>query len=99
MTGADTTRTTMDASMIVVGEPRTSSLLIDGKACSAMLGISHRTLLRLVERGEAPPPVKLGRLTRWRAADVEAYVTGLAPAGGPQQQGARLDAGCAPARC
>jgi predicted DNA-binding transcriptional regulator AlpA len=77
MTGVDTTRTTMDASMIIVGEPRTPTLLIDGKACAAMLGISHRTLLRLVDRGEAPTPVKLGRLTRWRAADVLAYVNGL----------------------
>ena len=75
----------MDTRPIVVGEPRTPTLLIDGKACAAMLGISHRTLLRLVERGEAPVPVKLGRLTRWRAADVNAYVNGLGrPAGGAE---------------
>ena len=77
MTSPNTPRAAQHAGTIELGQARTPALLIDGKACAAMLGISHRTLLRLVERGDAPVPVKLGRLTRWRAADVLAYVNAL----------------------
>lgn len=51
--------------------------LVDAKACAAYLNISERTWLRLVANGKAPAPVKVGRLTRWRIAELEAYVAGL----------------------
>lgn len=41
------------------------------------LAVSTRTVWRLVSAGELPPPQRIGkRLRRWRAADIEAYVTG-----------------------
>jgi predicted DNA-binding transcriptional regulator AlpA len=57
----------------------TAALLVDEKQAAAMLGgISTRSLRRLVSRGEAPAPIHLGRLARWRVADLEAWIAGLA---------------------
>ncbi|WP_281969111.1 helix-turn-helix transcriptional regulator [Roseovarius nanhaiticus] len=33
---------------------------------------------RLVDRGALPPPKKIGGTTRWRVADLEAILVGLA---------------------
>lgn len=51
--------------------------LVDAKACAAYLSVSLSTWHRLVANGKAPRPVKVGRLTRWRIADLEAYVSSL----------------------
>lgn len=56
-------------------------LLVDRKEAAAMLGVSLRSFLRLVERGVAPAPVRLGRLTRWRVADLEAFAARLTAEG------------------
>lgn len=53
-------------------------LLVDAKGAGALLGISARSFLRLVARGEAPAPLRLGRLVRWRVVDLEALVAKLA---------------------
>ena len=40
------------------------------------LGISRWTLARLVERGEFPAPVRIGkRIQRWRNTDVETWLS------------------------
>lgn len=71
--------------LFVVGATRPPApLLIDAKGCAALLGISKRSWERLVEHGEAPQRVKLGRLARWRVSDVLAYVEQL---GGAQRAG------------
>lgn len=56
-------------------------LLVGRKEAAAMLGVSLRSFLRLVERGVAPAPVRLGRLTRWRVADLEAFAARLTAEG------------------
>jgi excisionase family DNA binding protein len=42
------------------------------------LAVGVRTLWRMVERGEVPPPIRFNRkLVRWRMCDVAEYVEGL----------------------
>jgi excisionase family DNA binding protein len=42
------------------------------------LAVGMRTLWRMVERGEVPPPIRFNRkLVRWRMSDVAEYVEGL----------------------
>ena len=38
------------------------------------LGMSRRSVERAVDRGEFPPPVRFGRLLRWRASTVQAFL-------------------------
>lgn len=45
---------------------------LDGTA--EYLGITSKSLYRRRERGEGPPAVKLGRLLRFRKADVDAWL-------------------------
>lgn len=59
---------------VIVGDGAPSPVMLDVKGCAAMLGISVRSWQRLVEHGEAPKPVKIGKSSRWRRADVEAFV-------------------------
>lgn len=51
-------------------------LLRDGEVASR-LGCSRRHVWELLTRGELCPPCRLGRLVRWRAVDIEAWVEGL----------------------
>jgi len=53
-------------------------VLLDVEAAACMLAISTRTIWRLVEHGQFPEPVKIGRATRWRLADIEEFVGELA---------------------
>lgn len=55
-----------------------TALLVDEKEAAQLLRVSARSLRRAVARGEAPAPVKVGRLTRWRVADLERWVARLA---------------------
>ncbi len=42
-----------------------------------LLGISGRTVWRLVAKGELAPPVAIGSSARFKRGDVEAYLEGL----------------------
>ena len=42
------------------------------------LRISKRHVYNLVNEGNFPPPMKVGRLNRWRELDVDSYVESLA---------------------
>jgi predicted DNA-binding transcriptional regulator AlpA len=55
-------------------------ILVDGRKAAALYGISYRSFLRRVACGEAPAPIRLGRLVRWRVSDLEAFVARLAAA-------------------
>jgi len=57
---------------------------MDEKGAALLLCISSRSLRRAVARGEAPPPVKVGRLTRWRVADLEAWIAAKPAKGGQE---------------
>lgn len=62
------------ATRINVGENAVRPAMLDVRACASMLGISVRSWQRQVERGDAPGAVKIGKSTRWRRSDVEAFI-------------------------
>lgn len=53
--------------------------LTDLRGVAARLVVSERTVERMVEAGKMPPPMKLGRLRRWRLADVESWIASGCP--------------------
>lgn len=59
--------------------PEDSGLLIDAKTFAHLLSISSRTLSRLIDLKAVPMPVHLGRLVRWRLADVLEWIEADCP--------------------
>ena len=41
------------------------------------LQLSKRTISRMLSAGELPPPVRIGRLVRWREADIAQFIERL----------------------
>lgn len=58
------------------GGPDHASALLDVKQVALWLHISARQVARLVDAGRMPGPVRLGRLVRWRRAEVLAWIAG-----------------------
>lgn len=50
-------------------------LLLTDREVAGLLSISRRTVWRLTSTGELPKPIKLGRASRWRRADLEAFIS------------------------
>jgi len=59
--------------------PEDAGLLIDTKTFARLLSISSRTLSRLIDLKAVPQPVNLGRLIRWRLADVLEWIEADCP--------------------
>jgi prophage regulatory protein len=51
--------------------------LVDLRAVAGRVGVSTRAVYRLVASGELPPPVKVGRASRWFVSDVEGFMEKL----------------------
>jgi excisionase family DNA binding protein len=51
-----------------------TAVLIPAEELATMLGVSERTLWRLLSAGKLPEPVRIGRNTRWRAAEVRDWI-------------------------
>jgi predicted DNA-binding transcriptional regulator AlpA len=52
--------------------------LLSAQDVADRLSVAVRTLWRMVERGDFPPPIRFNRkLVRWRARDLVAYVQHL----------------------
>lgn len=49
-------------------------ILLDVKAVAQSLGCSPRHVLRMVEAGNFPAPVRLGRLIRWPKSTLESWI-------------------------
>jgi excisionase family DNA binding protein len=50
-------------------------VLMNSREVAALLGVSLRTLWRLVKRGQLPPGIHFNvKLVRWYKADIEAAV-------------------------
>lgn len=62
--------------------PEDTGLLIDPKAFAALLDISTATLYRLHAEEAIPAPVQLGRLKKWRLAEILEWIEADCP---PQQ--------------
>ena len=58
----------------VVPELENGDNLMGLSEVASHLGISERSVWRLVASGDLAPPVKVGRCTRWFAADLHAYL-------------------------
>ena len=54
-------------------------LLLSVEEVAALLGCSPSHVWRLHASGKVPKPVKLGRLVRWRRAEIAAWVGANAP--------------------
>lgn len=70
--------------------PDDSGLLIDAKTFAKLLSISSRTLSRLIDLKAVPMPVHLGRLVRWRLAEVLKWIEADCP---PQESWASKSVG------
>lgn len=57
--------------------PVAAMLTVDGVA--ALLACSPRTVYRLADRGQMPPPVRLGALVRWPRDVIDAWVADGCP--------------------
>ncbi|APW58644.1 helix-turn-helix transcriptional regulator [Paludisphaera borealis] len=55
-------------------------LLICAVDVARMMGVSERTLWRLVSAGRVPTPLRIGRNTRWRAGEVRDWIERGCPA-------------------
>jgi prophage regulatory protein len=51
--------------------------LLSLKEVADLLGLSVRAVYRLIDAGELPQPLKVGRSSRIRASDYQAYVNRL----------------------
>jgi predicted DNA-binding transcriptional regulator AlpA len=56
-------------------------VLINAEELARIMDISERTLWRLLSGGKVPQPVRIGRNTRWRLAEVEEWIASGCPAG------------------
>ena len=56
------------------------TLLLDAGAVARQLSVSPKTVRRLDEGGKLPSPLRIGRLLRWRRAELEAWVVAGMPA-------------------
>jgi excisionase family DNA binding protein len=55
-----------------------NTMLMSYEQVAAEIGIHHKTLYRMVVKGEFPEPERIGhRTVRFRRADVEAWVVTL----------------------
>ena len=54
---------------------RDSPLLIPAGEVARLLGISKRTLWRLLSAGKLPAPVRLGNNVRWRLDEVQQWIS------------------------
>ena len=48
--------------------------LLDARAVARRLACGTRSVWRWADAGRMPRPVRLGRLRRWRTADIDAWV-------------------------
>lgn len=51
--------------------------LINARDIAAQLGVSVRKLEQMIERGELPPYIRVGRVRKWRAQDIDAWIDRL----------------------
>ena len=50
------------------------ALLVDVRAVAVLLNVSAKTVKRLADAGQIPPPLKLGHLRRWSKAAIESWI-------------------------
>ena len=73
--GARRTRRTAPQPLSILEIP---DALLNGQTVSTVTGMSQSSLYRMAKRGELVPVRRGNRCTRWRAADVKAWLTAQA---------------------
>ena len=56
--------------------PEVPSQLLTTRSVAAMLGIAMSTVKRMGADGRLPPPIRAGRILRWRLSDIEKFING-----------------------
>lgn len=51
--------------------------LINARDIATQLGVSVRKLEQMIERGELPPYIRVGRVRKWRSQDIDTWIDGL----------------------
>ena len=64
--------------------PEDQGLLIDSRQAAKLLRVSERTLWKMQNGGEMPPPIRIGRAVRWSLEALKTWIH----AGCPKQNGA-----------
>ena len=64
-----------------------STGMIDVDAIAELLGCSSRHVRRLADSGAMPRPIHLGRLVRWRRADMDRWLAAGCPSCRPAPKG------------
>ncbi|WP_152051756.1 helix-turn-helix transcriptional regulator [Tautonia marina] len=59
----------------------TTPRLITAEELAKLMQVSERTLWRLLSGGKVPQPVRIGRNTRWRLAEVTEWIERGCPIG------------------
>jgi predicted DNA-binding transcriptional regulator AlpA len=62
-------------------DTNTVRVLINAEELARMMDVSERTLWRLLSGGKVPQPVRIGRNTRWRLAEVVEWIERGCPVG------------------
>ena len=73
--------------MLTVPNAGLSTGMIDVDAVAELLGCSPRHVRRMADSGAMPRPIHLGRLVRWRKADVDQWLAAGCPACRPAPKG------------
>ncbi|MDZ4852845.1 MAG: helix-turn-helix domain-containing protein [Pirellulaceae bacterium] len=60
--------------MTIDRKSKSGSLVMTVTEVGECLGISTRTVYRLLDAGQIPKPIKLGNSTRWRRRDIESFI-------------------------
>jgi excisionase family DNA binding protein len=55
--------------------------LLNAEEVAEMLGVSERTLWRLLSAGKLPNPIRFGRSTRWKSEDIQGWIDKGCPGG------------------
>lgn len=48
--------------------------LIDIKQITLLIGMTDKWIYSLIQKQQFPKPIKLGRSSRWRLSDIEAWI-------------------------
>ncbi len=63
----------------MTADTQTEALLLSPEDVADLLDIGRSTLYRLSSAGKVPRPVKVGRSTKWRRREIEAWIAAGCP--------------------
>jgi predicted DNA-binding transcriptional regulator AlpA len=67
--------------------PPTDALLWTMPTLTRRIGLSRSNIYQQIQSGKFPEPVKIGRSSRWLAAEIQAWVTAQANTRSPKTTG------------